>query len=118
MCKFVCDYIEKENLGVIDNMHKSLADSQNIASPSCLQLARLHSLAVDAPKTGKWVWIPSNVREEHLHSGYPDFMMKTNRKSYVSPNILGKIFRESKKCMAAAEMAMTFASDQGDRQFR
>ena len=55
MTKFVVNYIRCDQLGVIDNAHKALADQENdgVESKVCLHLAEIHSLAVDAPKTGK-----------------------------------------------------------------
>ena len=55
-----------------------------------LQLAELHSLAVDAPKTGKWPEMPAGARVEE----YPDFMMKTDKPNYPSQKVLGKLYRE------------------------
>ena len=80
--------------GIIDNTHKAQADTQGtgVESDLCLQLAELHSLAVDAPKTGLWQEVPVNARLRE----YPDFMMKTDKPSYPSQKILGKLYRECK----------------------
>ncbi|XP_068758709.1 uncharacterized protein [Montipora capricornis] len=94
MTKFVVNYIRSDQLGVIDNAHKALADKEEggIESEICLHFAELHSLAVDAPKTGKW----PNPRIQKIES-YPDFMMKADKPSYPSENILGKLYRRCRK---------------------
>ncbi|XP_068758712.1 uncharacterized protein [Montipora capricornis] len=94
MTKFVVDYIRSDQLGVIDNAHKALADQEEdgIESEICLHLAELHSLAVDAPKTGKW----PNPGKRNIKS-YPDFMMKADKPSYPSEKILGKLYRRCRK---------------------
>lgn len=78
--------------GIIDNTHKAQADAQGtgVESALCLQLAELHSLAVDAPKTGLWQEVPVAARLRE----YPDFMMKSDKPSYPSQKILGKLYRE------------------------
>lgn len=104
MVNFICEYIEKDNLGVIDNSHKALSDSKGMDCESCVTLAELHSLAVDAPKTGKWARIPSDILEELQKEGYPDFMMKRTKKTYKSGKILGEIFRRSERCSSATQI--------------
>ena len=93
MTKFVVDYIRSDQLGVIDNAHKALADQEErgVESEICLHLAELHSIAVDAPKTGLWPKMPG------IKSECPDFMMKTDKPSYPSEKILGKLYRRCKK---------------------
>lgn len=95
MTKFVIDYIRSDQLGVIDNAHKALADleERGVESDICLHLAELHSLAVDAPKTGKWPQIPKKLKIKEC----PDFMMKSDKPSYPSKKVLGKLYRRCKK---------------------
>ena len=95
MTKFVVDYIRSDQLGVIDNAHKALADvvKGGVESKICLHLAELHSLAVDAPKTGKWPKMPKMKPLEN----YPDFMMKSDKASYPSDKLLGKLYRRCRK---------------------
>lgn len=94
MTQFVIDYIRSDQLGVIDNTHKALADQEKdgIQSEICLHLAEIHSSAVDAPKTGMWPKMPKT----NLKS-YPDFMMKSDKPSYPSENVLGKLYRRCRK---------------------
>lgn len=92
MTEFVAEYIRFDQLGVIDNAHKAQADSHEggVESSLCLQLAELHSQAVDAPKTGKWTEMPKEAKV----SVFPDFMMKSDKPSYPSDKVLGKLYRE------------------------
>ena len=100
MTKFMVDYIRCDQLGVIDNAHKALADQENdgVESKFCLYLAEIHSLAVDAPKTGKWPKMPSIGKTKAC----PDFMMKRDKPSYPSDKVLGKLYRRCRKFQDAA----------------
>ena len=90
MTDFVGEYIRFDQLGVIDNAHKAHADKRGVESTICIKLAELHSLAVDAPKTGKWPEMPMEAKVVL----FPDFMMKSDKPSYPSDKVLGKLFRE------------------------
>ena len=92
MTDFVAEYIRFDQLGVIDNAHKAQADclEGGVEASLCLQLAELHSLAVDAPKTGKWPEMPKEAKVQV----FPDFMMKSDKPSYPSEKVLGKLYRE------------------------
>ncbi|KAJ8315320.1 hypothetical protein KUTeg_007470 [Tegillarca granosa] len=87
---FLGDYIKNDRLGVIANAHVVHADMESIFSDACLELAKLHSDAVDFPKTGK---IPE-ISRDLIVEKYPDFMMKKDKAVYNSEKILGKLFRE------------------------
>ncbi|XP_041006286.1 probable RNA-dependent RNA polymerase 1 [Juglans microcarpa x Juglans regia] len=92
--QYFTDYIVNDNLGIIDNAHVVFADRERkkAMSPKCMELAMLHSIAVDFPKTGIVAEIPRYLRVKE----YPDFMEKPNRKSYKSKSVIGKLFREVK----------------------
>ena len=96
---YICDFIENDTLGMIDNTHKALADQRGIESEICLELAEIHAKAVDAPKTGSWTPLPPHIKSELTK--YPDFMMKVDKPSYPSMNVLGQMFRECNKYMMA-----------------
>ena len=91
MTEFFSEYIQSDQLGVIDNAHKAHADmeEESVSSERCLMLANLHSLAVDAPKTGEWPKMPKDARV----AAFPDYMMKPDKPSYVSGKVLGKLYR-------------------------
>eukprot|EP00210_Caulerpa_lentillifera_P002746 g2625.t1 len=100
MIEYTCKYIENDTLGMIDNTHKALADQLGIEDEECLKLAVIHAKAVDAPKSGDWQEVP---RESYdLLKKYPDFMMKLDKPSYPSYNVLGKMFRECNKYISDA----------------
>ena len=98
MTKHFVDYIRFDQLGVIDNAHKALADQleDGMESEECLQLAECHSHAVDAPKTGKWPRVPRNCSVKK----FPDFMMKADKPAYPSEKVLGQLYQ---KCRAFHE---------------
>lgn len=95
MVYYTCKYIEHDTLGMIDNTHKALADQLGIEHEECLKLAEIHAKAVDAPKTGDWQEVPKESRE--MLKKYPDFMLKHDKPSYPSSNVLGEMFRECNK---------------------
>ncbi|CAO3579322.1 unnamed protein product [Absidia cylindrospora] len=92
---FFVDYIKSDNLGQIANTHLATADqSENGAmDANCLSLARLHSMAVDFPKTGNPATMEKNLRIDR----YPDFMCKEDKPSYVSKKVLGLMFKRINK---------------------
>ncbi|KAG2701592.1 hypothetical protein I3760_06G053000 [Carya illinoinensis] len=88
------NYIINGNLRIIQNAHIVFADREprRAMSHKCLELAKLHSIAVDFPKTGVAAEIPPHLRVNE----YPDFMEKPEKWTYRSTSILGKLFREAK----------------------
>jgi RNA-dependent RNA polymerase len=80
-----------ENLGLICNAHVVHADLSEYGAKDekCIRLAELAATAVDFPKTGKLVVMPSELRPKI----YPDFMLKEDSKSYKSEKILGRLYR-------------------------
>ncbi|XP_052205932.1 probable RNA-dependent RNA polymerase 1 [Diospyros lotus] len=91
--EYFTNYIVNDSLGIIANAHTVFADREPLKamSDSCIQLAKLFSIAVDFPKTGVPAEIPSNLRVKE----YPDFMEKPpDKTTYKSENVIGKLFRE------------------------
>ncbi|KAL1413347.1 hypothetical protein Q8F55_001106 [Vanrija albida] len=80
-------YILNDVLGQVDNAHLAQADINDPSHPTCLDLAEIHSTAVDFAKTGKAALLPKEYSPER----WPDFMGKP--KSYTSEKILGRLFR-------------------------
>eukprot|EP00246_Nothoceros_aenigmaticus_P010988 TRINITY_DN2815_c0_g2_i1.p1 TRINITY_DN2815_c0_g2~~TRINITY_DN2815_c0_g2_i1.p1 ORF type:complete len:270 (+),score=30.09 TRINITY_DN2815_c0_g2_i1:188-997(+) len=80
-----------DSLGVISNAHVVHADMSPLKArdPKCLQLAELLAIAVDFPKTGAPAVMPMRLRPQE----YPDFMEKSEKTSYVSSSVLGKLYR-------------------------
>lgn len=83
-----------EQLGSICNAHVVHADSSDYGAldENCVHLAELAATAVDFPKTGKLVTMPSNLKPKL----YPDFMGKEHHQSYKSKKILGRLYRRIK----------------------
>lgn len=92
--EYFTDYIVNDSLGIIANAHVVFADRDPLKaeSESCLELAKLFSVAVDFPKTGVAAVIPPNLYVKE----YPDFMEKLNKETYQSKGVIGKLFRAIK----------------------
>ena len=92
VAEFMMDYIENDNLGLIAVAHKVHADLSlsGARSKKCLELARLHSIAVDFPKSGVSAQFDP---QSYLVSRYPDFLGKRDKPSYESQKALGKLYR-------------------------
>ncbi|KAE8667250.1 RNA-dependent RNA polymerase 1 [Hibiscus syriacus] len=92
--EYFTNYIVNDSLGIISNAHVAFADREpgKAMSHSCLELAKLHSIAVDFPKTG----VPAEIPQELRVKEYPDFMEKPDKPSYQSHRVIGKLFREVK----------------------
>lgn len=80
-----------DTLGTISTAHLVLADREPSKARSfkCLQLAKLHSMAVDFAKTGAPAEMPRILKPRE----YPDFLERTDRPMYTSPGVLGKLYR-------------------------
>ncbi|GMY18202.1 probable RNA-dependent RNA polymerase 1 [Fagus crenata] len=92
--EYFTDCIVNDNLGIIDNAHTVFADRgpRRAMSKKCINLAKLHSIAVDYPKSGVVAKIHSylDVRE------CPDFMEKPDKPTYKSKRVIGKLYRAVK----------------------
>ncbi|CAL9201376.1 unnamed protein product, partial [Musa hybrid cultivar] len=89
--KFFVDYMINDTLGVISTTHLIYADSEptKARSPKCLELANLHSEAVDFAKTGAPAEMPRVLRPKE----FPDFMERWDRSTFISPGVIGKLYR-------------------------
>jgi RNA-dependent RNA polymerase len=88
VCENFVNYLKNDMLGQIANAHLAWTDIRGPASATCVELARLHSVAVDFAKTG----VPADMSSDLRPEKWPDFMGKPE-KAYVSEKILGKLFR-------------------------
>ncbi|KAJ3169445.1 hypothetical protein HK101_011452 [Irineochytrium annulatum] len=84
-------FIQQNNLGTIANAWKAVADDaeDNAFNENALELAELHSCAVDFPKKG----ISAEMKRELIPRFYPDFMDKPDKPSYPSRKAAGLIYR-------------------------
>ncbi|CAI0458859.1 unnamed protein product [Linum tenue] len=92
--EYFTNYIVNDSLGIIANAHIVFADKEPLKAMSepCIELAHQFSIAVDFNKTGIPAVIPSHLRVKE----YPDFMEKPDKSTYLSHNVIGKLFREVK----------------------
>ncbi|WCJ30286.1 RNA-dependent RNA polymerase 6 [Euphorbia peplus] len=88
---FFAKNMTNENLGAICNAHVVHADisAYGALDEKCIELAELAATAVDFPKTGKLVTMPSHLKPKM----YPDFMGKEEFQTYKSNKVLGRLYR-------------------------
>nr|XP_043614354.1 probable RNA-dependent RNA polymerase 1 [Erigeron canadensis] len=114
--EYFAHYIVNDNLGIIANAHTVFADREPkkaMADP-CVDLAKLHSIAVDFPKSGVPAEIPTHLRVNE----YPDFMEKPSDKTtYKSQSVIGKLFREVKDIAPTNCPFNTFTLDVARRTY-
>ncbi|KAI0401563.1 RNA dependent RNA polymerase-domain-containing protein [Xylaria palmicola] len=91
LISFFVTYMKNDTLSTIAHAH--LAQSDRLKSeggpkhPVCIELAHLHSKAVDYPKSGQAAQLKDSLRPKL----YPHFMEKPG-KSYQSRNVLGQLY--------------------------
>jgi RNA-dependent RNA polymerase len=90
---FFVTYIKNDSLPQIATAHLAQADfnAEGVRSEVCLELAKLHSQAVDYPKSG----IPAKMGHELRPRKWPHFQESKNRplhKIYRSKKILGMLY--------------------------
>ncbi|KAK8132720.1 rna-directed rna polymerase (sad-1) protein [Apiospora kogelbergensis] len=88
--RFFVEYIKNDSLGAIAHAHVAMADRlpDGPKSEQCIELAKLHSNAVDYVKTGRKAHLNAKLRPKF----WPHFMGKPERKSYRSNKVLGKLY--------------------------
>ncbi|KAI6381831.1 hypothetical protein MCOR25_001061 [Pyricularia grisea] len=91
LCQFFVTYMKNFSLPRIAHAHLAQADKYDAKHEKCLELAHLHSLAVDYPKTG----VPAVIRPRLMPNEFPHFMEKAGRR-YHSEKILGKLYDQVK----------------------
>ncbi|KAI0393037.1 RNA dependent RNA polymerase-domain-containing protein [Xylariaceae sp. FL0594] len=94
LIEFFVTYIKNDALSTIAHAHLAQTDQLEGGPkhPKCLDLAELHSKAVDYPKSGQPAKLASHLRP----SSYPHFMEKPS-KTYQSKKILGRLYDEVTK---------------------
>ena len=88
---FMLLYMNKNVLGTVANAHVVKSDQMDAGacSDEAIQLAELHAIEVDFPKTEKNGLFPSHLKPK----SNPDYMEKNSRDQYMSMKIHGKIYR-------------------------
>uniref|UniRef100_A0A1J3DSQ6 RNA-dependent RNA polymerase n=1 Tax=Noccaea caerulescens TaxID=107243 RepID=A0A1J3DSQ6_NOCCA len=96
--KFFVDYMISDTLGVISTAHLVHADRDpdRARSQKCLELANLHSRAVDFAKTGAPAEMPYALKPRE----FPDFLERFEKPMYISQSVFGKLYRAVKSSLA------------------
>ncbi|EME87083.1 uncharacterized protein MYCFIDRAFT_202751 [Pseudocercospora fijiensis CIRAD86] len=98
MTTFFVKHIKNDNLSSIAVAHRYWADqlADGVKDAKCIELAQLHSKAVDYPKTGvPAVMTPGLKVQKWPHWSEPK--NKSKSKIYHSNRVLGKLYDEVKK---------------------
>merc|ERR1711939_170281 len=90
MTAFYVQHMKHDNLGRIAMAHRYHADASDygVKDPKCLELAQLHSLAVDYAKTGK----PAEFPRRLIVRRQPHWAEPGKKPSYHSRKVLGKLY--------------------------
>ncbi|KAF5734182.1 RNA-dependent RNA polymerase 2 isoform X1 [Tripterygium wilfordii] len=104
--KFFVDYMINDSLGAISTAHLVHADCEpdKAGSKKCLQLADLHSMAVDYAKTGAPAEMPRVLKPRE----FPDFMERADKPMYTSSRVLGILYRATLQSTAQAGSKIAF----------
>lgn len=88
--RFFVEYMKNDSLSTIALAHVAWSDreAEGPKSPQSIELARLHSNAVDYVKTGQPVHMVPELRPRL----WPHFMERDPKKSYQSRRVLGKLY--------------------------
>lgn len=93
MTSFFVNYIKNDQLGRIAQAFLANADylQDGALHPRCVELAELHSMAVDYPKSG----IPAKMSRRLYPPKYPHFLeskFRAKEKIYHSETVLGQMY--------------------------
>ncbi|KAK5111891.1 hypothetical protein LTR62_004623 [Meristemomyces frigidus] len=94
LTSFFVTHIRHDNLARIAVAHKYWADSQEcpdgVKDEKCIELAKLHSKAVDYAKTGVAAEFPKRLRVKR----WPHWAEKEGKPQYRSRKVLGRLYDE------------------------
>ncbi|KAH8661916.1 RNA dependent RNA polymerase-domain-containing protein [Xylariales sp. PMI_506] len=87
---FFVEYVKNDSLGTIAHAHVAWSDqlADGPKAPICIELAQLHSNAVDYVKTGQKAHMALSQKPKK----WPHFMQKNPKNSYVSRSALGQLY--------------------------
>ncbi|KAK3363573.1 RNA dependent RNA polymerase-domain-containing protein [Lasiosphaeria hispida] len=91
--QFFVLYMKNNTLPLIAHAHLAMADTYGADHAKCLELANLHSMAVDYVKTG----VSASWDKSMEPRKWPHFMEKNPRASYNSTTALGQLYDMVKK---------------------
>ncbi|KAK3674295.1 hypothetical protein LTR78_005764 [Recurvomyces mirabilis] len=107
---FFVTHMRHHNLGRIATAHKYWADSQDcpegVKDEKCLELAQLHSKAVDYAKTGVAAEFPKRLMVKR----WPHWAEKVGKPSYHSSKVLGRLFDEVQRVPFVPDWTAPFDS--------
>ncbi|KAI1499999.1 RdRP-domain-containing protein [Biscogniauxia marginata] len=89
LIQFFVTYIKNDSLSTIAHAHLARSDAlkEGPKDPICVELAHLHSNAVDYPKSGQ----PAHLKRSLRPKMWPHFMEKAGR-TYHSKKVLGQLY--------------------------
>lgn len=87
VCSFFAQYMKNDSLGLIATAHVAWADKVGPKHTDCIELAKLHSKAVDYVKSGS----PAVMHKRLNPKSFPHFTERTS-KTYRSEKPLGRIY--------------------------
>ncbi|TKA50189.1 hypothetical protein B0A55_13739 [Friedmanniomyces simplex] len=91
---FFVKHMQNDNVGRIAMAHRFCADSsecpQGVKDDRCIELARLHSMAVDYAKSGVPATFPKTLRVKR----WPHWAEKHGKPTYTSRKVLGRLYDE------------------------
>ncbi|KAI1379993.1 RNA dependent RNA polymerase-domain-containing protein [Hypoxylon crocopeplum] len=95
LISFFVRYMKNDALSTIAHAHLAKSDAlfDGPKNSQCVELAKLHSNAVDYPKTGQEAYLKPSLRPKR----FPHFMEKPPHKTYHSNKILGKLYDQVAK---------------------
>jgi RNA-dependent RNA polymerase len=90
IAKFFVEYMKNDSLSTVALSHLALSDQlpDGPMSEKCIELAELHSNAVDYVKTGQRVHVAEHLRPNR----WPHYMERVPRKSYHSRTVTGQLY--------------------------
>ncbi|KAK2725782.1 hypothetical protein QYM36_000314 [Artemia franciscana] len=97
LCHFFIKCLSSDMLGQIANLHLALCDQldKGACDPIAMKLAEAQAYAVDFPKTGILPEVPTDAWYITSTNGYPDFMEKSEKISYISKKIIGQLYHST-----------------------
>ncbi|KAI9757369.1 MAG: hypothetical protein M4579_003483 [Chaenotheca gracillima] len=103
---FFVQYMKNDALGSIAHAHLAHADHSGLGvkDEKCVQLAALHSKAVDYAKTGQPAHLPKSLRPRL----YPHFMEKSPDRTYTSRKVLGQLYDQVERVAFVPEYETGF----------
>lgn len=104
MMEFFATFQQQNHLGRISNAHLALVDRYGIESKEAMDMARFVVAETDAPRKG--LTIGFNF-QKLMPEKYPHYMMKSDKESYHSNRIVGKLFDEIQLLVETIRASLT-----------